>query len=328
MIRIICNLWRNFKALILVTYIFPIVIRGFYGRRIPYIDIILYTFKKPNQRTFPVPDIRSVRTSIEAANSKFLEVPLNSRSLSVCFFMLVGVIWFGERMNINIKFNFIKLGHLFENSIFTHSQKYGYRDIKQLLYCQLWENYAKIAIPSEYGYKIISKLAIKEEFSSQVDEWIDSNLQGDWVGVHYRGTDSQPIKMEPYISYLKEVLDDRCNIFACSDRAQFIEQIKKVFPGRVFSREIIRSYDNTSLHRGTEYHGSQQMEDALIDVLILSKAKLIYTTGSWFAEIVRFFNPSVKIISLVRRKYHEKIDNFIPVPKAHLINIKSKENTE
>ena len=74
-----------------------------------------------------------------------------------------------------------------------------------------------------------------------------------------------------------------------------------------------------------KYCGTEQMKDALMDILILSKAKLIYTTGSWFVDVVRFFNPSIKIVSLSRFSYHQKIDNFIPTPKAHLINIENKE---
>ena len=331
MIRIILNLWHRFKAVILVTYILRVVLQGFYNRRNPYIDIILYKFKKPIQRTFSVPDIRHSKASIKAAYQESLEVVLHGKSLSIHFFTMIGVVWFGERMNINIKFNSPKLDNLLGNLIFTHSHKSRYRKIKQLKYTVLWENYAKMAIPSDYGYKVISKLAIKKEFFSQADKWANSNLQKGWVGVHYRGTDAKRrfIKVEAYISYLKEVLDDHCDIFACSDQVQFIEQIKKAFPGRVFSREITRSYDNRPLHKDKEYHGSQQMKDALIDVLVLSKAKLIYTTGSWFVDVVRFFNPSVKIVSFEllfpRFNYHKKIDNFIPVPKAHIIKKAAKK---
>ena len=190
-------------------------------------------------------------------------------------------------------------------------------------------NYAKVAIPSEHGHKIISRLKIKEALLQEVDEWVNSNLQGDWVDVHYRGTDrdyvcsNRLIEMKVYIAYLKEVLDDQCSIFACSDQAQFIDQIKEAFPGRVFSREIIRSYDSKPLHMDPAYRSNQQTQDALIDILILSKTNLIYTTGSWFADVVRFFNPAIKIISFElmrpRFKYLKKIDNFIPIPKAHLL---------
>ena len=199
------------------------------------------------------------------------------------------------------------------------------KNLRNIKNTELCENYAKFAISAEYGHEMISKLRIKEALLQQADEWVNSNLQGDWVSVHYRGTDANRrlIAIETYIAYLKEILDDQCSIFACSDQAQFIEQIKEAFPGRVFSREITRSQDNKSLHRDTIYRGNQQVQDALIDILILSKAKLIYTTGSWFIEIVRFFNPAVKIVSFdlmhLIFKYHRKIDNFIPIPKAHLL---------
>ncbi len=325
MLRIISNLRRRFKAVILVSYVLRVVLQRFYNRRNPYIDIILYKFKRPGRRTFSVPDIQYGKASTTAAYQESFEVVLQRKSLSINFFTMIGIVWFGERMNINIKFQLPELGSLFGNLIFTHSHKSGYRGIKQVKHTTLWENYAKVAIPSDYGYKVISKLAIKEEFYSRADEWAESNLQRGWVGVHYRGTDARRrlIKVEAYISYLKEVLDDHCDIFACSDQVQFIEQIKKAFPGRVFAREIIRSYDNRPLHKDEEYCGSEQMKDALIDVLVLSKAKLIYTTGSWFIDVVRFFNPSVKIVSFEllspRFNYHKKIDNFIPVPKAHII---------
>ena len=241
--------------------------------------------------------------------------------------------WFSEKIGINIKVSSPGLDNLFENVVLTHSQKYQFEDNKQFRSDakMLLEFYAKTVIPSEYGHKVISKLVMKEEFLSQADKWVDSNLQGDWVGVHYRGADrtifiNRFMEKESYIAYLKEVLDDRCNIFVCSDQAQFIEQIKEAFPGRVFYREITRSYDSRPLHIDTEYCGAEQMKDALMDILILSKAKLIYTTGSWFVDVVRFFNPSVKIVSLSRFSYHQKIDNFIQTPKAHLINKATKEN--
>ena len=250
-------------------------------------------------------------------------MPPKDASISIKLFTIVGVAWFGEKMNMNIKFT--GLEDVFENSMLIHSEKYQHENLKQLINTMLWENYAKVIIPSEYGYQIISKLGIKEALLQEVDEWVNSNLQGDWVSIHYRGTDAKRrlIAIEVYIAYLKEVLDDQCSIFACSDQAQFIDQIKEAFPGRVFSREITRSYDSQPLHEDTIYSGNQQVQDALMDILILSKTKLIYTTGSWFVDVVRFFNPAVKIISfeLMRQrfKYHREIDNFIPIPKAHLL---------
>ncbi len=336
MIRIICNLWRGFRALILAIYIFHIALREFYNYRNSYIGAILSRFKEPDERFSFFLFIRAVIPSAIAAYQGSLKVLSDNPSLSVRFYTIIGVAWFSEKIGINIKVSSPGLDHLFENLVLTHSQKYQFRDNKQFRSNakMLLEIYAKTVIPSEYGYKVISKLAIKGEFSSQADEWAGSNLQGDWIAVHYRGSDRKVvvkhrlIEKESYIAYLKEVLDDHCNIFACSDQAQFIDQIKGAFPGRVFCREIVRSQDGRPLHMDTEYYGAEQMKDALMDILILSKAKLIYTTGSWFVDVVRFFNPSVKIISLSRCSYHRKIDNFISVPKAHLISIDNRENTE
>ncbi len=332
MIRFICNLWRSLKALILAIYVFHIVLQEFFNYRNSYIGVILSRFKEPNERISLLFFVRSVIPSAIAAYQESVELLSDNPSLSVRFYTIIGAAWFSEKIGINIRVSSPGLDNLFGNLLLTHSQQYQFEDNKQFRSNakMLLEFYAKTVIPSEYGNKIISQLAIKEEFSSQADEWINGNLQGDWVGVHYRGGDraifiNRFMEKGSYIAYLKEVLDDRCNIFACSDQTQFIEQIKDAFPGRVFCREIMRSYDSRPLHIDEEYCGTEQMKDALMDILILSKAKLIYTTGSWFVDIVRFFNPSVKIVSLSRFSYHQKINNFIPVPKAHLINKKSKE---
>ena len=98
------------------------------------------------------------------------------------------------------------------------------------------------------------------------------------------------------------MLDSQCSIFACSDQAQFIDEMKAAFPGRVFARDIKRSYNDWPLHFHSASCADQdiyaQQRDALIDVLVLAKAGLIYTTGSGFVDVVRYFNPETKIVSL------------------------------
>ena len=183
-------------------------------------------------------------------------------------------------------------------------------------------NYTRSKISSDYGYKIISKLKVKEELQQQAEAWVNNNLQGDWLAVHYRGTDtkthatSRVIETENYIAYLKEVLDNHSSILACSDQSQFIDQMHATFPGRVFSRDIQRSDDEAPLHKTPKYKGNQQKRDALMDLLVLSKAPLVYTTGSYFIDVLRFFNPEIKIISLDNRgKFYKNILNYLPIPK-------------
>ena len=175
-------------------------------------------------------------------------------------------------------------------------------DYREGIYPSLWEEFAKHEISSEYGYKIISTLSIKQEIQQRADQWGNENIRGECVGVHYRQTDSiqehRTISIDSYIDYLKQVLDDHYQIYACSDTAPFIEAIHEAFPGRVISRDITRSKDGRSLHRHEPYAGHQQRQDALLDMLTLAKVKTIYTVGSDFINMIRFFNPAIKIISL------------------------------
>ena len=246
---------------------------------------------------------------------------------------IVFLAWFCEKMRINIKFerstNIISQ-HL-ENDVLSFrnepSTKFDFSN-KFLLKRELSEH-GMYFISPEYGHKILSTLSIKQELKEVADQWFEKNIQGNWVAVHYRGTDVErqkhggcqdryTISLESYIVYLKEILDNQCNIFACSDQAQFIDQMYEVFPGRAFARNIQRSCDSQALHGSANYKGKQQIKDALIDILILAKAKLIYTTGSGFVDIVQYFNPKIKIVSLDSRK-NAQGKNYMPIPRKDLL---------
>ena len=232
-------------------------------------------------------------------------------------------------MNCNVKFAFEEGFNYFENSTLEVPQGSSSSSYIDLKLGNVNFNYYFLWIPLEYACGVISRLTIKKEIQEQADEWMRANLKSDWVGVHFRGTDRGPnqkyskgnIKIDTYISYLKQVVDKHCNIFACSDQAQFIDRMNEAFPGRVFSRNIQRSYDQRSLHRDLCYKEPQQRKDALIDLLILSRADLIYKTSGNFSTAAFLFNPSVKIISLVNwnrvyRKYFP--ENFVRIPEADL----------
>ena len=191
-------------------------------------------------------------------------------------------------------------------------------------------------ISSEYGHKIISKLSIKEDLKQAADEWFNKYITGSWVAVHYRGTDVEVkkkgscieryrIELDNYIKYLASVLDDHISIFACSDQAQFIDKMKQAFPARVFARDIERSYDSEIIHlhwhlmENEQRDNFNQEKDALIDLLILAKAELIYTTGSGFVDVVRYFNPKVKVVSMDGRIIG-KGKNNIPMPRKDVFD--------
>ena len=239
---------------------------------------------------------------------------------------LAFIVWLCEKMEItNIKFRIPDkdVSDLFEcASITTQHQSLSDKEISWPLNMIV---IGGIYIPSAVGYTMFSKLPIRKELKQQADDWLNRHIRGDWVAVHYRGTDIAKGKndiykyrylMEPnsYIIYLKEVLDSRCRIFVCSDQAQFIDMMEVAFPGRVFARDIQRSDSDDALHLSPSYRGRQQKRDALIDMLILAKAELIYTTGSSFVGMIRFFNPKIKIVSLCGAIR----PNYVPIPRKDL----------
>ena len=269
-------------------------------------------------------------------------VKIESPALGSYFSRIIGVAWLCEKLGINVKFTFPDtfisgVSNFFENPFLNYAKVCHPENFTKLkkplvdlcyrkqIYPSLWEEFAKSKISSEYGYKIISQLSIKQEIQQQADQWSDENIREDCIGVHYRQTDviheDRIISIDNYIDYLKQVIDDHCQIYACSDNAHFIDAMHEAFSGRVVSRDITRSKDGRSLHRHEPYAGHQQRKDALIDALTLAKVKMIYTVGSYFIDAIRFFNPAIKIISTDNRKikYYKSISNYISIPQRHLV---------
>ncbi len=269
-------------------------------------------------------------------------VKIDCPALGSYFPRIIGVAWLCEKLGINVKFTFPDTfitggSNFFENPVLNYAKTYHPENFTKLkkplvdlcyrekIYPSLWEEFAKSKISSEYGYKIISKLSIKQEIQQQADQWSNANIKEECIGVHYRQTDvideNRIISIDSYIDYLKQVIDDHCQIYACSDNTHFVDAIHEAFSGRVISRDIKRSKDRRSLHRHEPYAGHQQRQDALIDILTLAKVKMIYTVGSFFIDTIRFFNPAIKIVSMDNRKirYHKSISNYISIPQKDLV---------
>ena len=283
--------------------------------------------------------------------ANYVYVKIECPALGSYFPRIIGIAWLCEKLGINVKFTFpdtyiIGSTNFFENPILSYTKTCNPEDFTRLkkplvnldyrnhrTLPSLWEEFTKRRISSEFGYKILSTLSIKQEIQQQAEQWCRANIKDKCVGVHYRQTDviheNRIIKIEDYINYLKQVLDHHCMLLTCSDSKQFIDAMHKTFPGRVVSRNIVRSKDSQSLHRHEAYAGDQQRKDALIDILTLAKTETIYTVGSFFIDTIRFFNPSIKIISIDRRRgwYHRVSSNYLPIPKEHLVRKARAENT-
>ena len=248
---------------------------------------------------------------------------------------IVAFAWVCEKMKINVKIkkpNSMVWRH-FENDMLINTKDESTHKLQSSTREKVFANdvawFGIFFISSAYGHKILSKLAINSDLKRCANQWIADNLKEDWVAVHYRGTDvllsRTLMDIDSYITYLKEVIGDQYSIFACSDQAQFIDKMRMAFPNRAFSRDIERSYDESPLHRHDTWltppkgiDPFNQEKDALIDLLILAKAKLIYTTGSGFVDVARYFNPQIKIISRRGQRRIIRGKNHVPMPRMDL----------
>ena len=272
-------------------------------------------------------------------NSKWVIVDYDDcRGVATSLEGLTAFAWLCEKMHINIKVKHPTRTTLrfFENGTLINTTKESGKDCESptpWVFSAAMGWHGAYFVSSEYGHKVLSKLSIKEDLKKTADEWFAKHIKGDWVAVHYRGTDvvaekdklkgRYRIDLEPYIEYLQGVLDSQGSIFACSDQAQFIDKMKEAFPGRVFARDITRSYTLERLHYYRcsleEVDNFNQERDALIDILILAKAELIYTTGSGFVDVVRYFNPKIKIASMDDRRINRS-ENNVPIPRKDLFD--------
>ena len=254
-------------------------------------------------------------------------------------FTLVGIAWICEKLNINLRPVREKSAYYdIFNATLNYSEFCRYEEfikirepitqIKHMRHLKInlrdvLGEFSRDRISSEFGHKIISTLSIKQELQQQADQWCQTNIKRNFIAIHYRGTDSlflRKVTIDAYITYLKKVLDKDSYIFTCSEKEQFITQMKTTFPSRVVARNIKRSYTDEAIHLGCD---PQQIRDAFIDLLILSKAELIYTVGSTFTDIVRFLNPAIKIICLQPRA--KRIPNYIAVPEKDLVEKMKQE---
>ena len=132
---------------------------------------------------------------------------------------MVIVAWFVERQGRLLRFKRSPdaMWRHFEHDTLVNSTKKPEQKSRSLWEVAIGEPIVYLAprfMSSEYGYKVLARLCIKEDFQRSADEWFESHIKGDWVAVHYRGTDIRVgkktiyecryrIELKPYVTYLQ-----------------------------------------------------------------------------------------------------------------------------
>ena len=129
--------------------------------------------------------------------------------------------------------------------------------------------------------------------------WRDAAGDSHIVGVHYRGTDK--IEEAPRVPYDAVAAGVKSaapagswKVFVATDDARCLEYFHSMFPGRVISRRVQRSFDDRPVHKQPG-DGYQKGLDALVDCLLLSRCSALVRTASNLGLVATYFNPRMPV---------------------------------
>ena len=178
---------------------------------------------------------------------------------------------------------------------------------------------------------LLNKLFFKYfKIPKELEEISEQYNLNDFLGIHFRGTDktsdihmNEPItKNEFYIiidSFIKENSYIK-NIFLATDEGDILDYLKnkyndiKFVTSRNFNTNLFWKNNNDIVRNGKE---------AMIDMLCLSKCKIVLKVSSALSAFAKLINPNLKIYKLNALKMFVDIPYF---PDAYIPLLEKNEN--
>lgn len=175
--------------------------------------------------------------------------------------------------------------------------------------------------------------SIPKELDNRSLNYINSN---DFLGLHYRGTDKNVdactdnthISKKEFVTIVENYLknnNDIKNIFIASDESDIYYYFKDVH----YNYNIIKAQDynrNESLFWHKRPDPEKNAQDAMIDMLCLSKCKIVIKSSSALSAFAKVVNPSLEIYRVNACRMFSDVpyfpDAYIPLFK------KSKDYSE
>lgn len=166
-------------------------------------------------------------------------------------------------------------------------------------------------IPKDVAHDLISKyIRIKPHIMQKVEDFVNEEFSDHYViCVHYRGTDK--VSEAPKVNY-ETVMDVIYNfyqaspkkslkIFVATDEQAFLDEVI-----RVWSDEYVCYIDTQRSTNGRPIHVEnaspyQSGEDAMVDMLLLSRGSILLRTSSNLSLWSTYFNPHLPVVELSRR---------------------------
>ena len=145
------------------------------------------------------------------------------------------------------------------------------------------------------------------------------------LGVHIRGTDfsyAEPTRLEEYLqaihSHVRQRNLDEYQIFLATDQTQFVERFRAVFGDRIVVYECHRSSNHLPAFHSSTLDPYLKGEEALIDVLLLSRCRFLFKGAAAAGEYTMWFNDQLECVDLALRS------DFDPRPFEQLATAYSK----
>lgn len=155
-------------------------------------------------------------------------------------------------------------------------------------------------------------LPVNSRIQSTVEDFVRSRLGNDYIAVHWRGTDkhleAKPVTssdLAEKIMCLYQAMPQKPRyLFIASDQedhlASLAAEVSRLIPGlRCVARDCVqRSADGNPVHlrRGLEPDQRDQMgREALIDCLIMARARALIRTASYLSAWCSIWNPLLPV---------------------------------
>jgi len=147
----------------------------------------------------------------------------------------------------------------------------------------------------------------KKEIAQKAADFFESNRGTFNLGIHIRGTDlhyAPPVAPAEYFEHIDKTIINHpeSKIFIATDQLQYIEVMEKRYGSRLFYFNCFRSDNNQAIFDRPEIGPQTKGEEALIDVLLLSKCDYLIKGSSNLSEMAIYLNPNLECTDLSYKK--------------------------
>lgn len=163
--------------------------------------------------------------------------------------------------------------------------------------------------PRMVAYQIANKyMKPKAHIQAKIDAFCDKNFSNKYViGLHYRGTDKSSeaprVAYEDAATQINAMLEvnlpiEHTKIFIATDEAAFLEYAIENWGDAVCYNDSTRSTGNNAVHTDANRDAYKVGEDAILDMLILSRCNVLVRCRSNLSLWSGFYSPLMPIVDL------------------------------